>query len=211
LEKIHSFKNIYLILKRKPILMKKNVKPAISAVALLMFVGAGTLFINESSAESATYKIGDRGPAGGWIFYDKGNSSDGWRYLEAAPEDQGNDVEWGCYGKSIVPSAEGTAIGTGKSNTQAIIKSCGGSSTAAKLAAEYRGGGKSDWFLPSKDELNLMYKNLHKNGIGGFAGYYWSSSEDFVNTVWHQGFNAGNQESDVKFHYTCRVRAVRAF
>jgi hypothetical protein len=34
-----------------------------------------------------SYKVGDTGPAGGIIFYDKGNSSDGWQYLEAAPSD----------------------------------------------------------------------------------------------------------------------------
>lgn len=34
------------------------------------------------------------GPAGGYVFYDKGEYTDGWRYLECAPEDSGGDVSW---------------------------------------------------------------------------------------------------------------------
>jgi len=157
----------------------------------------------------SAYKIGDRGPAGGWIFYDKGEYSNGWRYLEAAPEDQGR-AEWGCYEKSI-PGAKGTAIGTGKANTAAIIKSCGQSGIAAKLAADYRGGGKSDWFLPSKDELSLMYENLYLTGVGGFAvDYYWSSSEIDDYYAWHQSFYDGLQSYGNK-SVTYGVLAVRAF
>ncbi len=70
---------------------------------------------------------------------------------------------------------------------------------------------KKDWFLPSKDELNLMYKNLYKNGVGGFAGYpYWSSSEGSANYAWNQYFGTGGQTSNGE-DLTSRVRAVRAF
>ncbi len=178
-----------------------------------MFVGAGALSESGIGAQKKTYgrtdKIGERGPAGGWIFYDKGNTSGGWRYLEAAPEDQGR-AEWGCYVSSI-PGAQGTAIGTGKSNTRAIIEACGKSNTAAKKCTAYRGGGKSDWFLPSKDELDLMHVNLHKAGVGGFSDvFYWSSSELGDNYVWLQLFFNGIVIVSDKFD-TKRVRAVRAF
>lgn len=162
------------------------------------------------NAQGKYYNIGDRGPAGGWIFYDKGDSTDGWRYLEAAPEDQSSGSQWGCHKKSI-PGAKGTAIGTGKSNTKAIIKRCGEANRAAKLCALYRGGGKSDWFLPSKEELNLMYENLHKEGSGDFANdNYWSSSEDDAEFVWHQSFINGTHYFATK-HYSMYVRAIRAF
>lgn len=156
------------------------------------------------------YKVGDRGPAGGWIFYDKGNDLYGWRYLEAAPKDQGR-AKWGCYGKSI-PGAMGTAIGTGKSNTSGIINNCGEERIAAKIASAYRGGGKNDWFLPSKEELNLMYKNLFKHGVGDFAvDYYWSSSMGITDHAWGQDFNDGFQYDGGVKGDADRVRAVRAF
>jgi len=167
---------------------------------------------DETTADTKNneYKIGDKGPAGGWVFYDKGNSKGGWRYLEAAPEDQSTPAEWGCYEKSI-PGAKGTAIGTGKSNTEAIVKSCGEAKIAAKLCTAYRGGGKSDWFLPSKDELDLICKNLNLKGVGGFAASnYWSSSEFNGDDAWSQGFYTGYQYGHVKYG-TGRVRAVRAF
>jgi len=82
---------------------------------------------------------------------------------------------------------------------------------AAKIAVEYKGGGKSDWFLPSKDELNALYNNLHKIGIGGFASYgYWSSTEDKANHAWYHGFSTGSQNSFNKYN-SSRVRAIRAF
>ena len=44
--------------------------------------------------ENRSYKIGDTGPAGGIVFYDKGNNSDGWQYLEAAPPEFEFQANW---------------------------------------------------------------------------------------------------------------------
>lgn len=194
--------------------MKYRIKSAGLLVPLVMITGV--VFIScagLSTTQAKTYKIGDKGPAGGWIFYDKGSYSDGWRYLEVAPDDQGG-ADWGCSDKSI-SGAQGKAIGTGKSNTQAIIKSCGEENIAAKLCTEYRGGGKSDWFLPSKDELDLMYKNLSINGVGCFDDYYyWSSSEGADTTAWTQDMRTGKQfyaRDKDDYYDSTRVRAVRAF
>jgi hypothetical protein len=73
-------------------------------------------------------------------------------------------------------------------------------------------GGYSDWFLPSKDELNLMYTNLKVAGVGGFvANGYWSSSEDNAHSAWGQRFGTYVYQPGVPKYNEGRVRAVRAF
>jgi hypothetical protein len=62
-----------------------------------------------------TYKIGDTGPAGGIIFYDKKVFTNGWRYLEAIPAEMEFTAQWGTE-RTDVQKLE-TAVGTGKSNT----------------------------------------------------------------------------------------------
>lgn len=190
--------------------MKFNHQTACICTIICLVIGVMLLTARVTNAQGFVYKIGDRGPAGGWIFYDKGNSSGGWRYLEAAPDDQGSTA-WGCAEKSV-PEAKGKEIGTGKANTKAIVENCGDSNIAAKLCAAYRGGGKSDWFLPSKDELLLMYKNLYADrGAGGFAdNFYWSSTENLPGIAWSHYFYLGTQEY-AKKNRVYRVRAVRSF
>ena len=161
-------------------------------------------------AQWTPYVLLDTGPAGGYIFYDKGYYSYGWRYLEAAPSDQSPSAEWGCYGVSI-SGADGITVGTGEQNTIDIEAGCATIGTAADICANLSLGGYSDWFLPSKDELNLMYTNLKVAGVGGFAeDYYWSSSESNANFAWIQDFFSGGQYSTLKSS-PLRVRAVRAF
>ncbi len=163
------------------------------------------------------YVIGDRGPTGGWIIHDKGSDAGGWRYLEAAAEDQTplswrhqGLMPWGCNGKSI-PGARYTALGTGMRNTRAILEECDEPDTAARMCADYRGGGKDDWFLPSRDELNAIYLHLYKQGIGGLGlGEYWSSSETTKGYAWHHNFTTGDQLFGNKWP-KYRVRCVRAF
>ena len=70
-------------------------------------------------------------------------------------------------------------------------------------------GGYSDWYLPSKDELNQLY--LNQAVVGGFAYYnYWSSSENDTYDAWYQYFGYGYQYNNSKYS-TLSVRAVRAF
>jgi uncharacterized repeat protein (TIGR02543 family) len=164
---------------------------------------------------SDTYALRDIGPAGGWIFYDNGSYTTptatvpSWRYLEAAPSDQSEGAEWGCYETSI-PGADGTAVGTGKQNTIDIENGCPTAGIAARLCTSYDGGGYDDWFLPSRDELNLMYENLKLFVIGGFADEgYWSSSEYSADEAWFQYFGNGFQSGGDKYNFW--VRAVRAF
>lgn len=152
------------------------------------------------------FKIGDIGPAGGYIFYDKGEYSDGWRFLEASPRDIG-EYEWGEVGE-IGTSLE---IGTGKANTEEIVKKLGNGDYAAKACSDYEYNGYDDWFLPSKDELNLMYENLYLKGEGDLErGYYRSSSEYGSRYAWGQNFYYGGQDYDYRSYKYC-VLPVRAF
>ena len=91
------------------------------------------------------------------------------------------------------------------------LNSHGETGKAAQLCDALVYGGYSDWFLPSKDELNLMYTNLEVAGVGGFAGdFYWSSSEYNAYSAWLQDYGNGFQGSYGKYG-AYRVRAVRAF
>lgn len=181
---------------------------------VMIEVSAGELTVTQSYTitvgENGTCDIG---PAGGCIFYDKGSYSDGWRYLEAAPSDQSTGIQW-YNGSYVATGAAGTAIGTGQANTTTIVGVQGAGSYAAQLCDALNEGGYSDWFLPSKDELNLMYVNLNQHGVGGFTDrHYWSSTEHNTWAAWYQIFDSGYQDIGKKDLNAgiIRVRAVRAF
>ena len=150
---------------------------------------------------------------GGVVFYLDGNGGG----LIAAPTDQSNAAQWGCYGIAI-SGADGTAIGTGYQNTIDIYNSpCLAGGNATEICVNLTLGGYCDWFLPSKDELHKMYLNiglgnaLGLGNIGGFTGgFYWSSSEDGNFNAWKEGFDYGSQFNHTKAEFTY-VRAVRAF
>src|SRR5438093_8692143 len=109
---------------------------------------------------TAGYAPGDIGPAGGFIFFENPNyAADGWRYLEAAPFDQSAGATWGCF-RRLIHGARGTEVGTGKQNTADMMSACTDSQTAAALCASLNINGVRGWFLPSRDELALMYANL---------------------------------------------------
>lgn len=104
------------------------------------------------------------------------------------------------------------ALGQGSANTKKILAKFPAATyptTAAAVAASYRGGGYKDWYLPSKDELNKLY--LKKGVVGGFADYdYWTSSENKDVNAWVQLFQNGYQFLDNKMDAD-RVRPVRSF
>lgn len=142
--------------------------------------------------QNTDYKLRDIGPAGGLIFYvNPDYEKDGWRYLEAAPYDQPGQP-WGSN-IFFVPGADETAIGSGNQNTIDIVNG-DSNPTAADVCYDLTLNGYNDWFLPSRDELELMCWNLRGVkyntiynpdvpnaavvGLGGFVlSQYWSSSE----------------------------------
>jgi hypothetical protein len=106
-----------------------------------------------------------------------------------------------------------TLIGEGKDNTKKILKKYPAATfpnSAAAVASAYSGGGKDDWYLPSKDELNQLY--LNRSAVGGFAsGVYWSSTEGNAFSAGVQGFDNGYQYNYFGKSSEWRVRPVRAF
>jgi hypothetical protein len=128
--------------------------------------------------------------------------------LIAAPIDQGY-APWGCYG-NLISGADGTAIGTGNQNTIDIMTGCSEAGIAARLCGDLVLGGYSDWYLPSKDELNHLY--LNRVAIGGFADYYyWSSTESNYYVAEQQSFSNGFQNFGYGKNNGFNVRAVRSF
>jgi len=147
---------------------------------------------------------------GGIIFYLDGNGGG----LIAADSDQ-YSAQWGCYEQSIAGTS--SAVGTGAANTTAILSGCSEIYIGGWFCADLTLGGYTDWFLPSKDELNLMYDNigpgdeLGLGNVGDFDNdYYWSSTETAGSFAWAQNFAGGYQGGLYKIN-TFSVRAVRAF
>jgi TolB-like protein len=164
-----------------------------------------------------TYRIGETGPAGGLIFYDKGNNSDGWRYLEAAPEDLPRKLKWSTE-RFEADYEFDRSVGKGKPNTQAIMagaaKIGGGFGWAAQACTALTINGFNDWFLPSRDELHYMYGHLHMQGLGGFRNEsYWSSTFAGLEwltiiKVWNENFSNGEQQYQTNT-VEYRVRPIR--
>jgi hypothetical protein len=140
--------------------------------------------------------------------------------LIAATEDQSTGIQW-YNGSDSTTGANGWDIGTGLSNTNTIIASQGATATdyAAGVARAYNGGGYTDWYLPSGNELAWIYGNIGPaadaplTNVGGFAkGNYWTSSEATNSTARYRDFsvNYWYQNTSAK-STTYYVRAVRTF
>ena len=177
-------------------------------------------------ADGGVCAVGDTGPGGGKVFYVHASGTfacgatlaSTCKYLEAAPTS--GTAAWtdamyawsGNTSEAIGAAAQGTAIGTGYKNTQSMVTQSSTAGMAGTLTRAYRGPNSlTDWYLPSKDELNQMYVN--KSAIGSFftASAYRSSSESIGESAWTQWFNDGRQISFSSKVGNFYVRPVRAF
>jgi len=150
---------------------------------------------------------------GGIIFW---IDSTGQHGLICDVNDLGQTV-YGCYGSNII-GADGIVIGTGQQNTIDIITGCNWNGIAADLCANSTAQAFTDWFLPSKDELNQIFINkaiieyafLLNSGSPFANEFYWSSTDDGTYNAWEQDFLYGTQQEDPKVNNNY-VRAIRAF
>jgi hypothetical protein len=129
------------------------------------------------------YKVGDIGPAGGIIFYDKGNNSSGWRYLEAAPAE--TDRAEGAFqnfpAHRLYAEISDRAFGAGQENTRLYLEKLRINNVTGNTVLWFCDtlvcNGYDDWYLPSLDELLRMYTILRDNRNAGFQrAKYWSST-----------------------------------
>ena len=130
----------------------------------------------------------------------------------AATADYSVRIRWN-NGSNITTVATATALGTGLSNTNAIIAAQGAGSYAASVARNHNGGGYTDWHLPSKNELEKLI--INKNAIGGFVtsgstAWYYSSSESASDKAWLIYAVDGTWYANPKAE-TWNVRPIRFF
>ena len=196
-----------------------------SAEGLIPISATVTLSGTNCDGASFTCQVGDIGPGGGRVFYVSsatfeqvgatGSMCMTWcKYLEAAPTSgtgAWTDAFYRWSGNiNTLIGTTGTAIGSGFKNTLAIVAQSNASGKAATISQAYRGPNNlTDWFLPSKDELNALY--LQKTIAGGIQqNYYWSSSESDATSSFDQNLLGGSQGTTVKDGEDY-VRPIRAF
>jgi hypothetical protein len=159
-----------------------------------------TLICNTSSSLYIGQNYG-----GGIIFYLDATGQHG---LISSTSNQSLGTEWGCFGIAI--NGTSTSVGSGQYNTTQIVNNCSTAGIAARICSDLVLNGYDDWFLPSKDELELMYNQ--RNIIGGLGNnYYWSSSEYNYKFAWGKVFGENRWSNDYKHATYYMVRAIRAF
>ncbi len=152
----------------------------------------------------AAHTIGEK-YGGGIIFYIDGSGQHG---LIAASSDQSASIQW-FNGSYTATSAVDSTVGAGQLNTTAVVSIQGAGNYAASICDQLVLNGYDDWFLPSKNELNLLYQQ--KEIVSGFTNnFYWSSTEHGVGSAWEQNFIDGTKYFVNKNFQIC-VRAIRAF
>jgi hypothetical protein len=148
--------------------------------------------IKVSCATGGECRVGDIGAGGGVVFYVPATPQWWGRYMEAAPNRWNGSYgdlrhNSGCYGLSI-SDARAVGLGSGKQNTELIVSACPESNIAARVAYDLVLNGKSDWFLPSRDELNAMYP--HREAIGFRLA---ENNQVYASSTWPSAFNFSAQ------------------
>jgi len=180
-----------------------------------LFLGFIFLFIvSRFSIFGQVYEVGDLGPADGVIVYVNTSLDDDWWYLEVAVPSTIRGIEepqapW-LFSPLSMGNLLSSDIGQGLENTQYLIsflEQRGIRGTAAQIAHEYEQNGYDDWFLPSKDELMLVFQA--REFIPGLVGSYWSSTPNNTD-AWLQDMDGGNQFA-VSQMFPVKILPMRRF
>jgi hypothetical protein len=145
-----------------------------------------------------------------------GLSPDGNVPMYVPPSDQSSGAYWGTHGYTT-GSTSYTDGPANQADVYAHVMNGDGTynpddgytPNAFVLCHDLTYGGRSDWYLPARDELDVLYNNAA--AIGGFdtsGTYYWSSSEHSYSHAWRRRFSDGGQGTNDK-KYTYAVRCAR--
>lgn len=189
--------------------------------------------------ETPDYLIGDTGPAGGIVFYDKGEYSDGWRYLETEAYGWYGGaadplVQWGAYGYEVGETAKTQGVGQGRDVTLATLEfheklidshpdkglyalnpkgyhEKNNGSLAAMVTGFHSAGGYDDWYLMTTEEATLLYENFRRKEFGDLMlDKYWCSTEASDTKAYVINFYTGGIMTADKYN-TYRTRPIRKF
>ena len=164
-----------------------------------------------------THYIGEK-YGGGVIFHLWKDNAGVEHGLIVALTDQSISQAW----SNVTSAAIGTSAQSswdGLSNSNSIVGQAGHTSSAAKLCLDLVSGGQSDWYLPSIQELNMLWNNYYTvtRALSQISGatqlsnsVYWTSSENISSNAWYFNFYDGYTFTSDKYNPYC-VRAVRAF
>jgi hypothetical protein len=149
--------------------------------------------------------------AGGIVFY---IDSTGQHGLICAPSDIGL-FPFGCGGTCF---STPTTVGTGAQNSATIVSMCAQQNSAALACDQYVINGYSDWYLPSYNELKLIWQNLILNNISAslVLNNYWSSSDLGMDggcegVAWALHFGIGSANFGWGKDTPFNTRAIRSF
>lgn len=171
-----------------------------------------------------TYTVGQPGHFNGLIAFAKDTYSEGWKYIEISTTDLPQE-EWGCT-TAAIGLANNEEIGTGLMNSIAIANYHQGinyfvnpnlcsnlnNGTVTAKTALLSTPTQLNWFLPSIDELQLMYNNIHLNGQGNFTNeIYWSSTQASSSAVFGIDFSTGTVVEVPKNSSTTKTRKIIYF
>lgn len=183
--------------------------PASASGNFILKLSDGVLVWHEECVSGL--QVGDEGPAGGTVFYVDASGCGG---LEAAPGYPADytpwGLDWGCNAQFV--GGTSTEFGSGARNTEIVAIACGPGS-AAGIAASYAHNGYEDWFLGSRDELQILVER--RALLSGWTDcLHWSSSE-YDNSQAHGDFDPNTQQSqrrkDSWVNECMAVRPIRKF
>lgn len=172
------------------------------------------------------YKVGDEGDGGGIVFY---VSQEGFivydgkggqkicHCLEMSKPTLGLS-KWAPEKSDFINTISEKSLGYGKSNTYKILNYYKNSSLTEENCVAYRcsiysteKAAAGEWFLASRDELDLMYKAMKEAAVSDATiNWFWSSSENTSDYAWYQRFKQGYQDYGGRGLINS-VRAIRAF